>query len=171
MSNRYAQQTTLPELGPEGQQRLYESSVLVVGAGGLGAPVLLYLAAAGVGTITIIDHDLVELSNLQRQIIFCENEILKPKAEAAANRLKALNSSNRIIAHHEKLTATNAQQHLEQHDLIFDCTDNLRTKYILNDSCFLLKKPLISASLLRFSGQITLYHAQHAPCMRCLFPD
>lgn len=171
---RYARHVILDEVGEEGQLRLLQARVLVVGAGGLGTPLLLYLAAAGVGTLGVIDDDMVDLSNLQRQVIHDETSVGRPKVESAARRLKAMNPETRVIQHQERLTAENIASIIAGYDLIADGSDNFKTRYLLNDVCFRAKKPLVSAALLRFDGQLSTYKAYLGdghPCYRCLFPD
>lgn len=147
---RYARHVSLTEIGVEGQERLKASRVLVVGAGGLGCPAALYLAAAGVGTIGIIDPDRVELSNLQRQVLYRESDIGLNKAEVAATRLGELNSSIRVRTYCEALQVSNANALIQGHDLVLDATDNFATRYLVNDACFFLKRPNIFASVTRF---------------------
>lgn len=171
---RYARHVILDEVGEEGQGRLLDAKVLVVGAGGLGAPVLLYLAAAGVGTLGIIDDDTVDLSNLQRQVIHDEASIDRPKVESATARLQALNPDITIEMIATRLTADNADQIVQRFDLVADGSDNFTTRYLLNDVCYRQKKTLVSAALLRFDAQLSTFKphlgAPH-PCYRCLFPE
>lgn len=167
---RYSRQTMLPEVGVAGQQKLSRARILVVGVGGLGCPVLQYLVSAGIGTIDIMDHDRVDLSNLQRQILFTEADVGELKASVAVRHLARLNSTIQLSAIPEKLSIENAQSVISGVDLVMDCTDDLRTKYVLNDYCMRLNKPLISASVLRFSAQLVAYHPPKTPCMRCVFP-
>jgi len=168
---RYARHLALAEIGAAGQQRLAEGAVLVVGAGGLGSPAALYLAAAGVGTIGLVDHDRVELSNLQRQILFATDEIGQGKALAARARLTALNPALRVVAHAEKLVAGNIERIFRDYEVVIDGTDRLATRYLINDACVLLGKPLVSAAIHRFEGQAMTYVPGHAPCYRCLYPE
>ncbi len=168
---RYARHLALAEVGAAGQQKLAAGSVLVVGAGGLGSPAALYLAAAGVGTIGLVDHDRIEISNLQRQILFATDEIGQNKAATARTRLMALNPSLRVIAHEEKLAAGNVERIFRDYDLVIDGTDRLATRYLINDACVLLGKPLISAAIHRFEGQAMTYLPGRSPCYRCLYPD
>lgn len=168
---RYARHLALTEVGPEGQQRLAEGSVLVVGAGGLGSPAALYLAAAGVGTIGLVDHDRVELSNLQRQVLFGTDEIGRGKAVTAQSRLAALNPSVRVDAHEEKLVAGNVERIFGDYDVVIDGTDRLATRYLINDACVLMGKPLVSAAIHRFEGQAMTYLPGRSPCYRCLYPE
>ena len=171
---RYARHVILDEVGEEGQLRLLRSRVLVVGAGGLGTPLLLYLAAAGVGTLGVIDDDTVDLSNLQRQVIHDEISVGRPKVDSAAARLRAMNPETRVVTYLERLAPENVEGILADYDLIADGSDNFRTRYLLNDACYRAKKPLVSAALLRFDGQLSTYKAYLGdghPCYRCLFPD
>ena len=171
---RYARHLILDEVGEDGQARLLSSRVLVVGAGGLGAPLLLYLAAAGVGTLGIIDDDIVELSNLQRQVIHTTDRLGLPKVESAAAMLAAINPDVQVVQMKARLAADNAASVIADYDLVADGSDNFTTRYLLNDACFLLRKPLVSAALLRFDAQLSTYKAylgEPHPCYRCLFPE
>jgi adenylyltransferase/sulfurtransferase len=168
---RYARHLALAEIGAEGQQRLADSSVLVVGAGGLGSPAALYLAAAGVGTIGLVDHDKVEISNLQRQILFGTGEIGRGKAVTAKARLNALDPSLQVAAHEEKLTAANIERIFRDYQVVIDGTDRLATRYLINDACVMLGKPLVSAAIHRFEGQAMTYLPGRSPCYRCLYPE
>ena len=169
---RYARHVILEEVGEEGQIKLLDSKVLVVGAGGLGAPVLMYLAAAGIGTLGIVDHDVVDLSNLQRQIIHSVDDIGRPKTRSAAERLDTINPDITIIEHRTRLTANNAAELFADYDLIVDGSDNFAARYLCNDTCYSLKKPLVSAALVRFEGQLSTFKAYDGgPCYRCLFPE
>ena len=166
---RYSRHLLLGEVGLEGQQRLRAARVLIVGAGGLGSPAALYLTAAGVGRIGLIDGDHVDLSNLQRQILFDSASIGAPKAETARRRLLQLNPEIEVIAHAEELRAANAAQLLAQYDLVLDGSDRLTTRYLVNDACVLHRKPLVSAAVHRFEGQAMSYVPGQGPCYRCLF--
>jgi len=168
---RYDRHLLLPEFGAAGQERLKSARVLIVGAGGLGSPAGLYLAAAGIGTLGLIDHDRVELSNLQRQVLFASDEIGAPKAGTARRRLLALNPEISVHAHEFKLRAANAAELLANYDLVVDGSDRLATRYLVNDACVLLGKPLVSAAIHRFEGQAISYAPERAPCYRCLFPE
>lgn len=167
---RYARHFSLPEIGIRGQQRLQQSKVLCVGAGGLGSSALFYLAGAGVGTLGIIDADQIELSNLQRQILFTTADIGKYKVEIASQRLLALNPNLNIQSYAYQLTDENALEIMSQYDIILDATDNYHTRYLINDASFHVKKPYIFASISRFSGQCSVFATAHGPCYRCLFP-
>ena len=170
---RYARHLILDEVGEEGQEKLMASRVLVVGAGGLGSPVLMYLAAAGIGTLGIIDDDAVDLSNLQRQIIHSTANIGTAKVKSALESLGAINPEVRVTPHHLRLTAANAREIAAEYDLVCDGSDNFATRYLLNDACYLDRKPLVAASLLRFEGQLSTFKAYDGktPCYRCLFRE
>jgi sulfur-carrier protein adenylyltransferase/sulfurtransferase len=168
---RYSRHLLLPEIGPGGQEKLKAARVLVVGAGGLGSPASLYLAAAGVGTLGIIDHDRVDLSNLQRQLLFDTTSLGSSKAHSAQARLHALNPDIDVIAHDLELTAGNALDLLRQYDCVLDGSDRLSTRYLVNDACVLLQRPLVSAAIHRFEGQAMTYLPGRGPCYRCLFPE
>lgn len=167
---RYARQMVLPEMGREGQSRLSRGSVLCIGAGGLGSPALLYLAAAGIGRIGIIDHDKVEVSNLQRQVIFRESDEGRAKADAAKEALLALNSSIQIEIYQERFTAQNAEALFKSYDVILDGTDNFTAKFLINDAAVKFSKPWVYASILGFEAQVSTFYARKGPCYRCLFP-
>ncbi len=169
---RYARHILLQEVGGEGQARLLGSKVLVVGAGGLGSPLLLYLAAAGVGTIGIVDDDRVDLSNLQRQIVHTTASIGRPKVESARETVAAINPETRVIAHNQRLTVDNALDLVADYDLVADGSDNFPTRFLINDACFFARRPLVSAAILRFDGQISTFKAfESGPCYRCLFRE
>jgi sulfur-carrier protein adenylyltransferase/sulfurtransferase len=169
--SRYHRHLTLPELGAAGQERLKGGRALVVGAGGLGSPAALYLAAAGVGTIGLVDGDRVELSNLQRQILFDSTAVGRFKTEAARERLLALNPDINVVAHTLVLRADNALEVMRGYDIVLDGTDRLGTRYVVNDACVLLGKPLVSAAIHRFEGHAMTYIPGCGPCYRCLFPS
>jgi adenylyltransferase/sulfurtransferase len=168
---RYSRQILLPEFGIVGQERLKEARILIVGAGGLGSPAALYLAAMGVGTIGIIDDDTVAVSNLHRQILYRESDVGQSKAKLAKRRLSEINPNSTIIAFEKRLTPENALEILSGYDLVLDGTDNFSTRYLVNDACLVLVIPLISASILKFEGQLTVLCADNGPCYRCLFPE
>ena len=168
---RYSRHLVLPEFGLAGQTKLKASRVMGVGAGGLGVPALVCLAAAGVGKIGIFDHDVVEASNLHRQTIYSQGDVGRPKAAAAAEKLRPVNPHVAVDFHAEKLDSSNAMQVLEGYDLVLDCTDNLPARYLISDACALLHKPDVYASVLRFDGQATVFDAARGPCYRCLFPE
>jgi len=169
---RYARHILLPEVGGIGQEKLLESKVLVVGAGGLGSPVLMYLAAAGVGTIGVIDDDLVELSNLQRQIVHTGASIGKSKVESAAETLRAINPDVNVITYPDRLGPKNALDLISAYDLVTDGSDNFPTRFLVNDAAYFAKRPLVSGAILRFDGQVATFKNDHGdgPCYRCIFP-
>ena len=169
--SRYNRHIILPEIGQTGQEKLTNAKVLVVGAGGLGCPVLQYLAAAGIGTLGVIDFDVVEESNLQRQILFGTSSLGKNKAEAAKKRLEDLNNEISIIAYPEKLTYQNALELFNQYDLIVDGSDNFETRYLINDACIITNKPLVFGAIYKFEGQVSVFNHQNGPSYRCLFPN
>src|SRR5262245_28798314 len=175
---RYARHIVLREVGGPGQAKLKAARVLVVGAGGLGAPALLYLAAAGVGTLGIVDDDEVSLSNLQRQVIFATEDVGRPKVERAGDAVKRLNPLVNIEAHHERLTAANALKLIARYDLVADGSDNFATRYLVSDACYLVGKPLLTAAVGTFDGSLTCIRAHEKgadgrpnPTYRCLFPE
>ncbi len=168
---RYDRQMILPEIGTYGQLKLKKAKVLIVGAGGLGAPAAMYLAGAGIGQIGLMDADSVNLPNLQRQIIFNETMIHKNKAKAAKEVLEKINSRIEIKAYDEFLTPLNAEKAVSEYDFIIDAADNFETKFLLNDICVLLKKPFCHAGILRFQGQVMTYVPGNAPCYRCIFEE
>ena len=168
--NRYARHLMLPEVGEKGQERLLSARVLLLGAGGLGAPVGLYLAAAGVGTLGIADDDVVDASNLQRQVIHSTGRLGVPKVESAATAIAELNPDVKVIPHRLRLTSQNVLDVIAGYDLIVDGTDNFPTRYLLNDASLMLKKPVVNASVYQFEGQITVFKPFEGPCYRCLYP-
>jgi sulfur-carrier protein adenylyltransferase/sulfurtransferase len=168
---RYAQQIKLPEMGQNGQKKLKYARVLCIGLGGLGSPLLLYLAAAGVGKLGIVDHDKVELTNLQRQILYRSHHLGQAKSISAREQLLALNSSIEVNSYTEKLTQDNADELISQYDIIADGSDNFATRYLIHDTCFKFNKPYVYASAGQFQGYCAIFHAnQENPCLRCLFP-
>ena len=168
---RYARHLVLPEVAAEGQLRLKRSSVLLVGAGGLGSPAALYLAAAGVGRIGIVDFDVVDESNLQRQVLHDSGWVGRPKLESAVARLSALNPHVAVEPHPVALGRENALSLLAGYDVVVDGTDNFETRYLTNDACYFLKKPNVYGSIFRFEGQVSVFWADRGPCYRCLFPQ
>jgi sulfur-carrier protein adenylyltransferase/sulfurtransferase len=168
---RYSRQLVLPEIGPRGQQRLKASSAIIIGAGGLGIPASVYLAAAGVGRIGVVDDDAVEKSNLHRQTIYTEGDVGKKKALVAAERLRQVNPHVSIASYPVRLSSANALELLEGYDVVLDCTDNFPARYLINDVCVLLHKPDVYASIFRFDGQASVFQADKGPCYRCLFPE
>ena len=169
--DRYARQTALPEIGEAGQAKLRRASVLIVGTGGLGSPAATYLAAAGVGTLGLVDFDRVDLTNLHRQILFGTASVGRLKVEAARDRIADLNPDVRVVMHNERLTSENALAILAGYDVVLDGTDNFATRYLVNDACFLLKKPNVYGSVFRFDGQVSVFATQDGPCYRCLYPE
>ncbi|XP_068113531.1 adenylyltransferase and sulfurtransferase MOCS3-like [Hyperolius riggenbachi] len=167
---RYSRQLVLPELGVRGQLHLSQASVLVIGCGGLGCPLAQYLAAAGVGRLGLVDYDTVEMSNLHRQVLHTEERVGTPKATSVAAALQQLNSSVECVPYQVMLRPDNALHLVRQYDIIADCSDNVPTRYLVNDACVASGKPLVSASALRWEGQLTTYNHQDGPCYRCLFP-
>jgi sulfur-carrier protein adenylyltransferase/sulfurtransferase len=168
---RYSRHLIIPEIGMTGQKRLKNAKVLCVGAGGLGSPALLYLAAAGVGTLGIIDFDTVDESNLQRQIIHGQSDVGRSKAESAASSIAEVNPYVQVVLFNEQLSVDNVMEIFSQFDLIVDGTDNFATRYLVNDACVLLGKPYVWGSIFRFDGQASVFWAEHGPCYRCLYPD
>ena len=169
--SRYSRHIVLSEVGQQGQSLLSTAKVLVIGAGGLGCPVLQYLAAAGIGTLGIIDFDVVELSNLQRQILFGTSSIGMNKALAAKNKLEDLNPTIQIHAYPEKLTAKNALALFENYDIIVDGSDNFATRYLVNDASIITNKPVVFGAIYKFEGQVSVFNYQNGPSYRCLFPE
>jgi len=168
---RYSRHLIIPEVGMTGQKRLKNAKVLCVGAGGLGSPALLYLAAAGVGTLGVIDFDVVDESNLQRQIIHGQSDIGRLKAESARDSVAEINPYVHVEVHTEALTTDNVMEIFSGYDLIVDGTDNFATRYMVNDACVLLGKPYVWGSIFRFDGQASVFWAEYGPCYRCLYPD
>jgi molybdopterin/thiamine biosynthesis adenylyltransferase/rhodanese-related sulfurtransferase/molybdopterin converting factor small subunit len=168
---RYSRHLLLPEVGVSGQRKLKAARVLTVGAGGLGSPLTLYLAAAGVGTIGIVDFDVVDLTNLQRQIVHGTSTLGRPKLDSAEERLNDLNPNVRIERHETRLTSENALEILREYDVVVDGTDNFPTRYLVNDACVLLGKPNVYGSIFRFEGQASLFYAAKGPCYRCLYSE
>jgi adenylyltransferase/sulfurtransferase len=168
---RYSRHLLLPEVGIEGQKRLKAARVLLVGTGGLGAPLALYLAAAGTGTLGIVDFDFVEESNLQRQVIHSSRDVGRPKVASAADRIKGINPRCNIITHNTMLTSANALDIIKDYDIVADGTDNYQTRYLVNDACVLLGKPNVYGSIFQFEGQASVFYAKEGPCYRCLYPE
>jgi molybdopterin/thiamine biosynthesis adenylyltransferase/rhodanese-related sulfurtransferase len=168
---RYSRHLIIPDVGMTGQKRLKNAKVLCVGAGGLGSPALLYLAAAGVGTLGIVDFDVVDESNLQRQVIHGQSDIGRSKAESARDSIREINPYVNVIVHKERLDSDNAMQIFADYDLIVDGTDNFATRYLVNDACVLLGKPYVWGSIYRFDGQASVFWAEYGPCYRCLYPE
>src|SRR6202522_4886408 len=168
---RYSRHLILPEVGMEGQQRLKAAKVLCVGTGGLGSPLALYLAAAGIGTLGLVDFDTVDSSNLQRQIIHSTKDIGRKKIDSAQEKLNALNPTLNVVKHDTMLTSANALEIFAQYDIIADGTDNFQTRYLVNDACVLLNKPNAYGSIFRFEGQASVFCTEDGPCYRCLYPE
>ena len=169
--HRYARHIILPEVGGAGQRKLLDASVLVVGVGGLGSPAALYLAAAGVGTIGLADHDAVDITNLQRQILHTTSDVGRQKAASGAETIEAINPDVNVVVIDERIDASNAFRILDGFDVVVDGSDNFPTRYLLNDACYLLGKPLVSGAIFRFEGQVTVFdpRREDSPCYRCLF--
>ena len=168
---RYSRHLIIPDVGMSGQKRLKNAKVLCVGAGGLGSPALMYLAAAGVGTLGIIEFDTVDESNLQRQIIHGQSDIGRSKAESARDSVKEINPYVQVNLHELRLDSSNVMDLFAQYDLIVDGTDNFATRYLVNDACVLLNKPYVWGSIYRFDGQASVFWSEHGPCYRCLYPE
>lgn len=171
---RYSRQIILPEVGGKGQKKLAAAKVFLIGAGGLGSPAALYLAAAGVGTLGIIDSDIVDLSNLQRQILHATDRVHQPKVLSAQQTLNQINPDVVVVPYHEKLTALNIASLFKEYDIIVDGSDNFSTRYLVNDAAYFAKKPLVSGSIFRFEGQLTVLKPHGPapnPCYRCLYPE
>jgi len=169
--NRYRRHLFLPEVGVEGQRKLKRAKVLVVGVGGLGSSAALYLAAAGVGEIGLVDHDAVELSNLHRQVLYTTSDVGRSKLAAAKERIQALNPETRVVSHALRLTKENALDILRPYDIVLDGTDNFPARYLVNDAAALLGKPDVYGSVSRFEGQASVFDAKRGPCYRCLYPE
>ncbi len=169
--SRYSRHLILPEVGMEGQQKLKAARVLCVGTGGLGSPLALYLAAAGVGTLGLVDFDVVDASNLQRQIIHSTHDIGRKKLDSAEEKLKALNPAMNVVKHETMLSSANALEILKDYDVVADGTDNFPTRYLVNDACVLLGKPNVYGSIFRFEGQASVFATKEGPCYRCLYPE
>lgn len=168
---RYARHLMLSEVGEKGQAQILKSKMLLLGAGGLGAPAALYLAAAGVGTLGLVDDDVVDESNLQRQVIHSTRRVGKPKVDSAAEAIADLNPDVKVIKHQLRLTSENVLDVIRDYDLIIDGTDNFPTRYLLNDASLMLRKPVINASIFQFEGQVTVFKPFEGPCYRCLYPE
>lgn len=168
---RYSRHFLLPEVGEAGQAKLLDARVLLVGAGGLGSPAAYYLAAAGVGTLGIVDHDVVDLSNLQRQILHANDRIGMPKVESARQTLTALNPDVTVVGHRERLSSENIMRLIADYDIIVDGCDNFPTRYLINDACVMAGKPNVHGSIFQFEGQATVFYPGKGPCYRCLFPE
>jgi sulfur-carrier protein adenylyltransferase/sulfurtransferase len=168
---RYSRHILVPEIGLEGQTKLLEAKVLLLGAGGLGSPTALYLAAAGVGTLGIVDDDVVDVSNLQRQVIHTTDRVGVPKVDSAEEQIKALNPDVEVVKYKTRLDASNIMEIIEGYDIVVDGVDNFPTRYLLNDASVRLRIPVVSAAILGFEGQLSVFHPYEGPCYRCLFPQ
>jgi len=168
---RYSRHFLLPEVGEDGQAKLLQAKVLMVGAGGLGSPAAYYLAAAGVGTLGIIDNDVVDISNLQRQILHANDRVGMPKVESAKKTLEALNPDVKVVPYQAKLTSENIMEIIKDYDFVVDGCDNFPTRYLVNDACVLMKKPNVHGSIFQFEGQATVFYPGEGPCYRCLYPE
>lgn len=168
---RFGRQIMLPEIGVEGQSRIKRAKILLIGVGGLGSPLALYLVAAGIGEIGLVDDDVVDVSNLQRQVLFNSEDVGLPKVMCAKKHLQALNPDVIINTYHTRLNEENALDIVKQYDLVIDGTDNFQSRFLVNDACVLLGKPNIYASIFRFEGQATVFGAENGPCYRCLYPE
>ena len=167
---RYSRHIILQDVGGVGQKKLLKAKVLLVGAGGLGSPAAMYLAAAGVGTLGLVDFDKVDLSNLQRQILHRTKDVGRPKLDSAADTLNALNPDVKVVKHNVVLNSENVMDVIQDYDIVVNGTDNFPTRYLVNDACVFAGKPLVDGSIFMFEGQVTVYDAKHGPCYRCLFP-
>jgi adenylyltransferase/sulfurtransferase len=168
---RYSRHLIMPEVGVEGQRKLKKARVLCIGAGGLGSPASLYLAAAGVGTLGLVDFDAVDFSNLQRQILYSTDDVGRPKLRAASDRLRGLNPNIRVVSHETALNSANALDIFRDYDMVVDGADNFPTRYLVNDACVLLGKPNVYGSIFRFDGQVSIFATKNGPCYRCLYPE
>jgi sulfur-carrier protein adenylyltransferase/sulfurtransferase len=168
---RYSRHFLIPEVGEYGQAKLLDARVLLIGAGGLGSPAALYLAAAGVGTLGIVDSDEVDLSNLQRQIVHSTDRVGEPKTESARTFVNQLNPDVEVIGIQERLNASNVLELVQDYDIVINGADNFATRYLLNDACVVAGKPIVDGSIFRFEGQVTVYQPGEGPCYRCLFPE
>src|SRR5919199_910548 len=168
---RYSRHLILPDVGLDGQRKLKASRVLLVGAGGLGSPLALYLAAAGVGTLGLVDFDVVDLTNLQRQVLHGTKDVGRPKLESAKERIQDVNPHVHVEGYETRLTSENALGILGDYDVVIDGTDNFPTRYLTNDACVLLQKPNVYGSIFRFDGQASVFYPPHGPCYRCLYPE
>jgi len=169
--SRYSRHLIMPEVALDGQKQLKSAKILTVGTGGLGSPLALYLAAAGIGTLGIVDFDVVDESNLQRQILHGTSDVGRPKVESARDRIEDINPNVNVVVHEEALTSENALEIFADYDVIVDGTDNFPTRYLVNDACVLLGKPNVYGSIFRFEGQASVFYAEEGPCYRCLYPE
>lgn len=168
---RYSRQIILDEVGGEGQKKLLSASVFIAGTGGLGVPAAMYLVAAGVGRVAIADFDKVDLSNLQRQVLYYTEDVGKPKVEVAAEKLRKINPDVDVVPINEKINASNVIDLIKDYDIVLDGSDNFSARYVISDSCVILKKPYVYGSVLRFEGQVSTFISTEGPCYRCLYPS
>src|SRR5918912_1218254 len=168
---RYSRHLILPEVGMAGQKKICATSVLCIGAGGLGSPIAMYLAAAGIGKIGLLDFDTVDFSNLQRQIIHSTADVGRPKTESAKETINGINPGTQVVVHNTRISSENALEIIGQYDIVVDGTDNFPTRYLTNDACVLLKKPNAYGSIFRFEGQASVFATKDGPCYRCLYPE
>lgn len=168
---RYSRHLIMPEVGVEGQEKLKNASILLIGCGGLGSPLGMYLSAAGVGRLGLVDFDLIDFTNLQRQVMFGTQDVGRPKVDASKERIAQINPNVQVTAYREKLTSENVLTIFKDYDIIIDGTDNFPTRYLVNDACVFLKKPNVYGSIFRFEGQATIFWAEKGPCYRCLYPE
>lgn len=168
---RYSRHLIMPEVGMEGQEKLKKSSILLIGCGGLGSPLSMYLAAAGIGRLGLVDFDLTDFTNLQRQVAFSTSDVGRPKVEATRDRINQINPNVQVDTYREKLSSENVKKLFAPYDIIIDGTDNFPTRYLTNDACVFLKKPNVYGSIFRFEGQATVFWAEKGPCYRCLYPE
>ena len=168
---RYSRHLIIPDVGVEGQEKLLAAKVLLIGSGGLGSPLALYLAAAGVGRLGLVDFDVVDFSNLQRQIIHTTQDVGRPKLESAKEKINAINPDVKVVGYPVRLSSENALDIVKDYDIVVDGTDNFPTRYLVNDACVLLKKPNVYGSIFRFEGQASVFWAEKGPCYRCLYPE
>src|SRR5580765_6222966 len=168
---RYSRHLILPEVGLAGQKKICSASVLCIGAGGLGSPIAMYLAAAGIGKIGIVDFDTVDFSNLQRQILHTDADVGRPKAQSAKETIQGINPHCEVVIHNTRISSENAFDLIRPYDIVVDGTDNFPTRYLTNDACVLLKKPNVYGSIFRFDGQASVFHPPQGPCYRCLYPE
>jgi len=168
---RYSRHLIMPEVGVAGQEKLKAAKVLLIGTGGLGSPAALYLTAAGIGTIGLIDFDVVDFSNLQRQVIHSTKSVGRPKVESAKERMSEINPNVKVVTYNERMSSENIMKILKDYDMVLDGTDNFQTRYLVNDACVFLKKPFVYGSIFRFDGQATVFYPGKGPCYRCLFAE
>jgi len=168
---RYSRHLIMPEVGMDGQEKIKKASILLIGCGGLGSPLSMYLAAAGIGRLGLVDFDLTDFTNLQRQVAFGTQDVGRPKVDATKDRIKQINPNVEVTTYRTKLTADNVMDIFKEYDIIIDGTDNFPTRYLVNDACVFLKKPNVYGSIFRFEGQATVFWAEKGPCYRCLYPE